>query len=787
MAAMSSSISPRNTGWLYENDGDATLVFVHGVLSNNLGAWRHGRTKTAADRATAPSIYWPELIRSDPRFQDIAIFLAGYHTAIDSGEYGIRRCADEVFNGLNVTDSRLRSPPIEKSKIIFVCHSLGGIVTRYMLTEQFQAFAGKSIGLFLIASPSGGSQYGNALSGICDLYRHQQGQELAWKSWALDDIDARFRRLLEERRIPKLKGMELCEHHGPMRFPRLKFLPWRLPPIVPAESAGRYFGPVVMVPESDHSSICKPRDPDDRVHTSLYHFLARNGLLPSEARSGELPLAALEEDETERSVRALDALMAWLHAKPTVQHSEALTAIHQAALATGKYIGDRHLGIARSRQTEKRLADLWFAVAAQLQPHEPEIASYCYLKGHGWADERVWESSPFRDKPLQLTQIIELALHRQGALDSSRPVPFASVRARHNSGEGELTSQVRRLIDEASASIVDTAIRRTLDIPHGELNDDDFVRVTELDLSATEISDLRPLKRLTHLTTLNLANCTALRDLGPLADLPTIRLLNLASIPGIRDLAPLGALRQLLSVNLEGCTDITELGALAGLRALQRLQLSGTPGIHDLAPLARLEALRCLLIDRCPQVRDLRPLERLHGLAELYLQGSGVEDLSPLAFMTKLESLDLSECRCVIDLGPLWRLTKLTYLGARDCAAIADFSALACLTKLPSLNLNGCLGLADLGPIGALSELRLLYLCRCANVSDLRPLSKLGKLASLALNGCTKISDLTPVAHLPSLRELDIEGCSNITTIPPPLRSILDPNGVVFSEAAARP
>jgi len=755
MHATDASIGVRNHGWLYPNDNDATMVFVHGVLSNSRSAWLY--------RKKRQEVYWPDLIHADNRFQDISIFLGGFSTGISAGPYGFRRCADEVFLALNTPDSQNRRPPIEKKKITFVCHSLGGIVTRYLLAEHYAAFAGKAVGLFLIASPSGGARYASALKRISKAYKHQQGKELAWQSSELNDLDARFRRLLDERRIPNLYGLELCEHHGPLRF---GFLPLRMPPIVNEDSAGRYFGPVQMIAGSNHSSICKPSSPDDEVNAHLLGFMIKRKLLPSDD-----PLPTLEEHETARSIEAIDGMIQWLRATPTAGREEAFRAIHQAALETQKYVGDRREGLARSRETEKRLADLWFAVADRVVKYDPMLAGLCQLKGHGWADERVWDSPEFRDRPLQLTKLIELVMNRketEGPVDAASDTP----QIHRPSREAELAPNVRRITDEASAKLIESAVRRKLDIPRGALREDEWAGITELDLSGMEISDLAALRKLTRLTHLDLSNCAALQDLGPLADLPQLTFLSLASNTGIRDLGPLAGLKQLTGLNLADCSGLYVFDALAGLRALQSLQLSGSIWIHDLTPLARLDELRWLAMDRCPAIADLGPLERLHRLTELYLQGStNLVDLTPLSYLTNLESLDLTGCTQIEEIGPLWRLTRLTYLGLRECPKITNFTPLAGFTRLPSLNLNDCAGLANLEPIGKLSNLSMLYLCRCSEIYDLKPLGALSKLVSLALNGSTRVTDLTPLAGLPSLRMLDIRGCSGITSIPESLRN----------------
>jgi hypothetical protein len=82
----------QNNLWFRYNESDSVLVFLHGVLSESRSCWLY-ECKGHPER----NCYWPELVESDSRFQDISIYLAGYYTASDSGAYKIRNCADEVL------------------------------------------------------------------------------------------------------------------------------------------------------------------------------------------------------------------------------------------------------------------------------------------------------------------------------------------------------------------------------------------------------------------------------------------------------------------------------------------------------------------------------------------------------------------------------------------------------------------------------------------------------------------------------------------------------------------
>jgi pimeloyl-ACP methyl ester carboxylesterase len=267
-----------NNLWYRHNAEDAVLVFVHGILSDSRGCWLNQGED--AGRPGEPISYWPELIASDDRFKDVGIYLAGYHTAVDSGDFPIQQCASEVYSYLKTPDPSGLPPVMEKKKIIFVCHSMGGIVARYLLCEQRDAFTNTHVGIVLIASPSYGSQLARSLDTVIYHYNHTQGKQLRWGSETLRDLDLRFKNVKERRQIPNLSGIELFENRFMIHW---KWLPWlSRTKVVTEESAARYFGFAKQVGGSDHGSICKPRTKASPVHTYLLEFLRDKDLLPTQ-------------------------------------------------------------------------------------------------------------------------------------------------------------------------------------------------------------------------------------------------------------------------------------------------------------------------------------------------------------------------------------------------------------------------------------------------------------------------------------------------------------------------
>ena len=190
MASRSEIPPPKtNNVWYKFHRSSSVIVFVHGIFSDSRDCWMSDDTYS----------YWPKLVTEDNRLQDTSVFLGGYYTAIDSGRFDIADCAKDLFSGLTIPDSKLTKTPIEHGRIVFVCHSTGGIIVRYMLEKHAVRFANKEIGLLLIASPSYGSKLADKLGGLADFYDNQLGKHLRWGNDLLKDLDDRFKTLLDDK------------------------------------------------------------------------------------------------------------------------------------------------------------------------------------------------------------------------------------------------------------------------------------------------------------------------------------------------------------------------------------------------------------------------------------------------------------------------------------------------------------------------------------------------------------------------------------------------------------
>lgn len=250
-----------NSWYKYNENSEIAVIFVHGFFSSSSTCWLNKEFKT----------YWPELVCTEKRIPEVSVYMGGYYTEIDSGGlYGIRECAQELFDAINRDAPGGYSAPTKKTKLLFVCHSLGGIVVRYMLESKSHSFIDHNIGLVLMASPSMGSDYADNFKAIISFYRNKLGKQLSKDSDILNDLDDRFKDFIDDRHKGTFHGVEAVEHLGMFN---LKWLPG-FAPVVKKESAARYFKSKIL-PGCDHSSIVKPNNHNHPSHTFLVDFFTK--------------------------------------------------------------------------------------------------------------------------------------------------------------------------------------------------------------------------------------------------------------------------------------------------------------------------------------------------------------------------------------------------------------------------------------------------------------------------------------------------------------------------------
>lgn len=253
-----------NNVWYRATGSNTAIVFVHGIFSDSRTCWffRDPRGRISPN-------YWPHLIEGDPRFGDVAIFLGGYYTAIDATDYDLASCATELRGALHrIPEKPGEQRVLDYPRLLFVCHSTGGIVVRYLLERHADDFARTTVGLLLIASPSLGAPNANRFNFLSRFFRQKLARQLRVGSEILEDLHSRFKELVNSQAIHGLVGKEAYEHHWPLHW---KWLP-SSGRVVEKGSAGVFFGPATLLPGTDHFSAVKPDSPQHPAHKLLVDF-----------------------------------------------------------------------------------------------------------------------------------------------------------------------------------------------------------------------------------------------------------------------------------------------------------------------------------------------------------------------------------------------------------------------------------------------------------------------------------------------------------------------------------
>lgn len=264
--------------WERFTGSSKVLVFVHGLLSEGHRAW----SSKHAD--------WIDLLSSDTQFTSYDIFLAEWYSTILSGETDLLKSADTFALSLSEHVGGNR-PVIAADHIVFVCHSMGGLVARQALVRRPDLFAGKSVTLLTFGTPAKGVSLAVKLEKIAQAAGHHQVLALKSDSPILTALHEDFSELVA-RSKGRISGAEFVESH--LIAPRNKLIRMldshliRPHPLVGMSSQGGYFGKPQLLKATDHNSISRPDSVTHPSHQALKTFFSQQ--LPS-ATSSSLPEA----------------------------------------------------------------------------------------------------------------------------------------------------------------------------------------------------------------------------------------------------------------------------------------------------------------------------------------------------------------------------------------------------------------------------------------------------------------------------------------------------------------
>ena len=236
----------------------------------------------------------------------------------------------------------------------------------------------------------------------------------------------------------------------------------------------------------------------------------------------------------------------------------------------------------------------------------------------------------------------------------------------------------------------------------------ELTKLVEIDISDTEVTDIKPLLLLKNLKKVRFNNLKITPEEIEIfqKERPDIKLMNQYTMLVSWWIRIPEKWQQVLieHVQYKGPLPIPP-EVLYDIVKLERIDISGRPDLTTLSPLYMLGDLKELNIEGNMSIKSLDPIDSLYNLEKLVCSNNPISDLTPLSKLYNLRYLDIKNTP-VVSIDPLENLKKLEEL---------DISA----TKIT--NLRG---------LRALQNMKKLK-CYNTNISSINPLITLVKLQSL--------------------------------------------------------
>lgn len=106
-------------GYLRPPTHSRVIIFINGIFGDAVSTWQNGNGS-----------YWPDLLATDKSFSDVDIYVHSF----DSPKITTAQSIDELASRMNdvlLVDKVLK----DHNQVVFICHSMGGLVTRAFLLK----------------------------------------------------------------------------------------------------------------------------------------------------------------------------------------------------------------------------------------------------------------------------------------------------------------------------------------------------------------------------------------------------------------------------------------------------------------------------------------------------------------------------------------------------------------------------------------------------------------------------------------------------------------------------
>ena len=241
------------------------VVFVHGLSGHIEKTWK--------SKIGGSTVFWPSWLEDD--VTGLGIWLVGFNAAKTNwGGYGI----PIVDRASGILARLLVEPRLTKGNIIFISHSLGGLVVEQILRtahrdggseNRANEFLRRVKGVVFLGTPHKGSFLATISKTLQLLFRPSDAtRDLLPGSPLLRDLNYWYRQYSQNNSIQNL----ILAEGKPLSVLGVS-LPKSLGTAVSVDSADAGLQAIPIIVDETHRGICKPVSRDAEVYIQVRHFV----------------------------------------------------------------------------------------------------------------------------------------------------------------------------------------------------------------------------------------------------------------------------------------------------------------------------------------------------------------------------------------------------------------------------------------------------------------------------------------------------------------------------------
>lgn len=246
------------------------VILIHGLGGNSIDTWTSDSSVGKKENKKDFNSFFPAVLAAD--FPDTRIWTLGYSAAMFN--WGDNPKYDELERVCINISHFIAGYEIGRKPLIFICHSLGGIVAKEILrvteqsSERIKRIFDSTVAVSFIATPHTGSPWATILNNVNKVIpffnTSDRMEVLEYDSAYLESLSASYRTIAINNNI---ETQAFCEQRKTKKIM-----------VVPRHSANPNVDKCRLVGiNKNHIDIAKPQKKDDMLYKSLcgllnYHF-----------------------------------------------------------------------------------------------------------------------------------------------------------------------------------------------------------------------------------------------------------------------------------------------------------------------------------------------------------------------------------------------------------------------------------------------------------------------------------------------------------------------------------